>query len=47
MNCYASTNEVAGGIMLSGRPSRFVFVDISRTVGWFYIKLGMRVFPGG
>ena len=52
---YASANEVSGGIMFSGRPSvrpsvrpsRFVFVDISRTVRWFYIKLGMRVYPGG
>ena len=25
----------------------FVFVNISRTVRWFYIKLGMRVYPGG
>ena len=31
----------------SVRPSRFVFVDISRTARWFYIKLGMRVYPGG
>ena len=37
--------------MFSGRPSirpsHFVFVDISRTVRWFDIKLGMRVYPGG
>ena len=54
-NFYASGNEVSGGIMFSGRPSvrpsvrpsRFVFVNISRTVRWFYIKLGMRVYPGG
>ena len=56
---YASAHEVAGGIMFSGRPSvrpyirtyvrpsRFIFVDISRTVRWFYIKLGVRVYPGG
>ena len=25
----------------------FCFVDISRTMRWFYIKLGMRVYPGG
>ena len=31
----------------SVRPSRFVFVDISRTAKWFYMKLGMRVYPGG
>ena len=51
MDFYASANEVAGGIMFSGRPSvrpsRFVYVDISRTVRRFYIKLGMRVYPGG
>ena len=29
------------------RPSRFVYVDISRTVRRFYIKRGMRVYPGG
>ena len=52
---YVSATEVAGGIMFSGhlsvrtyiRPSCFVFVDISRTMRWFYIKLSMRVFPGG
>ena len=52
---YASANEVAGGIMFSGRPSvrpslcpsHFVFVDISRTAWWFYIKLSMRVYPWG
>ena len=36
--------------MFSGpsvRPSRFVCVDISRTVRRFYIKLGIRVYPGG
>ena len=32
---------------LSVRPSRFVCVDISRTVMRFYIKLGMRVYPRG
>merc|ERR1712002_1219105 len=30
-----------------GRPSRFVFVDISGTARWFYIRLSMRVYPGG
>ena len=32
---------------VSGRPSCCVCVDISRTVWWFYMKLGMRVYPGG
>ena len=31
----------------SVRPSRFVFVYISRTVRRFDIKLGMRVYHGG
>ena len=31
----------------SVRPPCFVFVDISRTMRCFYIKLGMRVYPGG
>ena len=26
---------------------KVVFVDISRTVRWFYIKLGMMVYPEG
>ena len=26
---------------------KVVFVDISRSVRWFYIRLGMRIYPGG
>ena len=44
---FSGRPSVRPSVRTSVRPSRFVCVDISRTVRRFYIKLGMRVYPGG